>query len=161
MINFDISDNRMKEFEGSVGTDKFNEIKDRFGGEVAAIAVMLHTSKAIDLMNLKEALFLIGWESMPTAVVGGSAGPVEAEEPTEFMIVIKSIKADKKIAAIKALRATKSERENQDLSLAEAKGIVEAVADKNISFSGYKSKEEASKDMERFSDLGVVEIINS
>ena len=72
--------------------------------------------------NLEEAWGVSA--AAPVAVAAAAAGgaPAEAEEKTEFDVVLASLPTDKKIAVIKAVREVKS-----GLGLADAKKLVESA----------------------------------
>lgn len=156
MINLEISENKLKDFENSVGEGKLASIQEKFGKEIAVIAVALHTSKAADLLKLKEALSEIGWQESAVAVAAGGEAEVSIE-PTEFEIVISSVKSDKKIAAIKALRSFTHE-EASKLSLSDAKGLIDGVSDKHIVFGKYETKEKAEDDAKLLEGIAEISI---
>ena len=76
-----------------------------------------------DLIKAMEEKFGVTAAAAAVAVAaGGAAAPAEeAEEQTEFDVILKSFDASKKIAAIKAVREVSAE-----LGLKEAKELVEA-----------------------------------
>jgi len=82
----------------------------------------------IEALSLKDAAALVKEletkfgvsAAAPVAVAGAGAGPA-AEEKTEFDVVLVSVPADKKIAAIKVVREVTS------LGLKEAKDLVDGA----------------------------------
>jgi len=81
---------------------------------------------------------------MAGAVPGGAAGGEQAEEQTEFDVVLNSI-GDKKINVIKAVREVTS------LGLKEAKELVESAPCK---IKESVNKEEAEEVKKKFEDAG-------
>lgn len=71
--------------------------------------------------NLEEAWGVSAAAPVAVAAAAGGA-PAEAEEKTEFDVVLASLPTDKKIAVIKAVREVKS-----GLGLADAKKLVESA----------------------------------
>jgi large subunit ribosomal protein L7/L12 len=76
---------------------------------------------------------------------GGAAAPAAAEEKTTFDVILKAVPADKKISAIKVVRAATG------LGLKEAKDLVEA-APKTVKEN--LSKEDAAKLKKELEDQG-------
>ena len=110
------------------------------------IVATLSELKVLDLANLKTKLedkWGVKAQAAVAAVAAApAAGAEAAEESTEFDIILKSIDASKKIAAIKAVR------EITGLGLKEAKGIVEN-APKTLKESASKAEaDEAKKKLE-------------
>lgn len=111
----------------------------------------------LDTMTLLEVNELVkkieekyGVSAAPVAAAapaGGGAAAAPAEEKTEFTVVLKSAPADKKIAAIKEVRAITG------LGLKEAKDLVEA-APKEVAKD--VSKEDAEKFKKQLEDAGAV-----
>lgn len=109
----------------------------------------------LDTMTLLEVNELVkkiedkyGVSAAPVAAAapaGGGAAAAPAEEKTEFTVVLKSVPADKKIAAIKEVRAITG------LGLKEAKDLVEA-APKEVAKD--VSKEDAEKFKKQLEDAG-------
>ena len=79
------------------------------------------------------------------AAPAGAAAPAAAEEKTTFDVILKAVPADKKISAIKVVRAATG------LGLKEAKDLVEA-APKTIKEN--LSKEDAAKLKKELEDQG-------
>jgi len=101
----------------------------------------------LDSMTLLEVNELVkkiedkyGVSAAPVAAAapagGGAAAAAPAEEKTEFTVVLKEVPADKKIAAIKEVRAITG------LGLKEAKDLVEAAPKEVVKDV---SKEDADK----------------
>jgi large subunit ribosomal protein L7/L12 len=76
---------------------------------------------------------------------GGAAAPAAAEEKTTFDVILKTVPPDKKISAIKVVRAATG------LGLKEAKDLVEA-APKTVKEN--LSKEDAAKLKKELEDQG-------
>ena len=93
-----------------------------------------------------------GVSAAPVAVAGPAAGPAAAaaEEKTEFDVVLQSVPADKKIAAIKVVR------ELTGLGLKEAKDLVDG-APKTLKEG--VSKDEAAKIKKSLEDGGATVVI--
>ena len=106
----------------------------------------------IEALSLKDAAALVKEletkfgvsAAAPVAVAGAGAGPA-AEEKTEFDVVLMSVPADKKIAAIKVVR------ELTGLGLKEAKDLVDG-APKAIKEG--VSKEEAETIKKKLEEAG-------
>jgi large subunit ribosomal protein L7/L12 len=106
----------------------------------------------IEALSLKDAAALVKEletkfgvsAAAPVAVAGAGAGPA-AEEKTEFDVVLMSVPADKKIAAIKVVR------ELTGLGLKEAKDLVDG-APKTLKEG--VSKDEAAKIKKSLEDGG-------
>ena len=106
----------------------------------------------IEALSLKDAAALVKEletkfgvsAAAPVAVAGAGAGPA-AEEKTEFDVVLTSVPADKKIAAIKVVR------ELTGLGLKEAKDLVDG-APKTLKEG--VSKDEAAKIKKSLEDGG-------
>lgn len=108
----------------------------------------------LDSMTLLEVNELVkkiedkyGVSAAPVAAAAAPAagGAAPAEEKTEFTVVLKEVPADKKIAAIKEVRAITG------LGLKEAKDLVEA-APKEVAKD--ISKEDAEKFKKQLEDAG-------
>ena len=93
--------------------------RDEILESIANMTVM----EVADLIKAMEEKFGVTAAAAAGAVAaGGAAAPAEeAEEQTEFDVILKSFDASKKIAAIKAVREVSAE-----LGLKEAKELVEA-----------------------------------
>ena len=93
--------------------------RDEILESIANMTVM----EVADLIKAMEEKFGVTAAAAAVAVAaGGAAAPAEeAEEQTEFDVILKSFDASKKIAAIKAVREVSAE-----LGLKEAKELVEA-----------------------------------
>ena len=93
--------------------------RDEILESIANMTVM----EVADLIKAMEEKFGVTAAAAAVAVAaGGAAAPAEeAEEQTEFDVILKSFDASKKIAAIKAVREVSA-----DLGLKEAKELVEA-----------------------------------
>lgn len=108
--------------------------------------------KAISVLELSELVKTLEDElgvkaaaAMPMAMPAGAPGaPAEAEEKTEFEVVLTAV-GDKKINVIKAVREVTS------LGLKEAKDLVEA-APKTVKEGVAKEEAEAIK--KKFADAG-------
>lgn len=86
-----------------------------------------------------------GMMMMPAGVAGGAAAPAEeAEEQTEFDVVLEEFPADKKIAVLKVVRAITGLglKEAKDLVEGAPKAIKEAIA-KDAAEDAKKQLEEA------------------
>src|SRR5690606_31927130 len=108
----------------------------------------------LDSMTLLEVNELVkkiedkyGVSAAPVAAAAAPAagGAAPAEEKTEFTVVLKEVPADKKIAAIKEVRAITG------LGMKEAKDLVEA-APKEVAKD--ISKEDAEKFKKQLEDAG-------
>jgi large subunit ribosomal protein L7/L12 len=109
----------------------------------------------LDSMTLLEVNELVkkieekyGVSATPVAAAapaGGGAAAAPAEEKTEFTVVLKEVPADKKIAAIKEVRAITG------LGLKEAKDLVEAAPKEVVKDV---SKEDAEKFKKQLTDAG-------
>ena len=105
----------------------------------------------IEALTLKDAAALVKeWEtkfgvSAAAPVAAAGAGAAAAEEKTEFDVVLQSVPADKKIAAIKVVR------ELTGLGLKEAKDLVDG-APKTVKEA--LSKDEAEKVKKELEDAG-------
>ena len=109
----------------------------------------------LDSMTLLEVNELVkkieekyGVSATPVAAAapaGGAAAAAPAEEKTEFTVVLKEVPADKKIAAIKEVRAITG------LGLKEAKDLVEAAPKEVVKDV---SKEDAEKFKKQLTDAG-------
>lgn len=150
-IELIISEDRIKEVEGIIGLEQLQSMKDKFGDEAFAIAIALHTSKASKLLVVKEALTFLGWKEAAVAI---SAETTEKEEevPTEFEVNIKSIKADKKIVAIKKIR------EMMGLGLKEAKDIVDSVEKGTVALKSGLEKSVADAIAKDLEEIGEIEV---
>ena len=109
--------------------------------------------KVLDLANLKTMLEE-KWGVKAQAAVAAVAAPAAggapdaaAEESTEFNIILKSVDASKKIAAIKAVRKVTG------LGLKEAKEAVEGAP---TTLKEGASKAEADEAMKELSEAGCV-----
>lgn len=109
----------------------------------------------LDSMTLLEVNELVkkieekyGVSATPVAAAapaGGGGAAAPAEEKTEFTVVLKEVPADKKIAAIKEVRAITG------LGLKEAKDLVEAAPKEVVKDV---SKEDAEKFKKQLTDAG-------
>jgi large subunit ribosomal protein L7/L12 len=93
---------------------------DKIVEELGQLTVL----EAADLVKKLEEAWGVS-AAAPVAVAaagGGGEAAAPAEEKTEFDVILASVPADKKIAAIKAVRAIKS-----GLGLADAKALVEGA----------------------------------
>jgi large subunit ribosomal protein L7/L12 len=123
------------------------EIKE-LGDKLAGLTL----KQAVDIANyLKESYGIeaaaggVAVMAGPAAAGGGAAAPAAAEEKSTFDVVLKAVPADKKIAAIKVVRAATG------LGLKEAKDLVEA-APKTVKEG--LSKEDAAKLKKELEDQG-------
>lgn len=105
--------------------DRINMILTEESGNLEALSKVIDITKDSDcnsyisLSTIQSVLVSAG--SAPIAVAAGPASPEEeADELTDFDVILKSFDASKKIAAIKAVREVRA-----DLGLAEAKELVE------------------------------------
>jgi large subunit ribosomal protein L7/L12 len=110
----------------------------------------LTLKQAVEVANyLKEAYGIeaaAGGGVMVAAAGGGAAAPAAAvEEKTTFDVILKAVPADKKISAIKVVRAATG------LGLKEAKDLVEA-APKTVKEN--LSKDDAAKLKKELEDQG-------
>jgi large subunit ribosomal protein L7/L12 len=108
----------------------------------------LTLKQAVEVANYLKETYGIEAASGGVAVMaapGGAAAAPAAEEKTTFDVVLKAVPADKKIAAIKVVRAATS------LGLKEAKDLVEA-APKTVKEN--LSKDEANKLKKELEDQG-------
>jgi len=108
--------------------------------------------KVLDLANLKTMLeekWGVKAQAAVAAVAAPAAGAAApaAEESTEFNIILKSVDASKKIAAIKAVRKVTG------LGLKEAKEAVEGAP---TTLKESASKSEADEAMKELSEAGCV-----
>jgi large subunit ribosomal protein L7/L12 len=111
--------------------------------EAIANMTVLEVSELIKMMEDK---FGVTAAAAVAAGPAAAAGPVEeVEEQTEFTVILKSVDAAKKIAAIKEVRAITG------LGLKEAKDLVEA-GDKPVKEG--VSKEEAAGMKEKLEAAG-------
>ena len=104
--------------------------KEEILDAIANMSVM----EVADLIKMMEEKFGVQAAAAAVAVSGAAAGAApaaEAEEPTEFNVVLKSVDVAKKIACIKEVRAVTG------LGLKEAKDLCE---------NGGTIKENASKE---------------
>src|ERR1700690_1765018 len=121
---------------------EIKELGDKLSG--------LTLKQAVEVANyLKEAY---GIEAAAGGVAiaaggggGGAAAPAAAEEKTTFDVILKAVPPDKKISAIKVVRAATG------LGLKEAKDLVEA-APKTVKEN--LSKEDAAKLKKELEDQG-------
>ena len=97
-----------------------------------------------DLIKMMEEKFGVQAAAAAVAVAGPAAAAEEAEEPTEFNVILKSVDAAKKIACIKAVRG------ETGLGLKEAKELCEngGTLKENV------SKEEAASLKEKLEAAG-------
>jgi large subunit ribosomal protein L7/L12 len=120
---------------------EIKELGDKLSG--------LTLKQAVEVANyLKEAYGIeaaAGGVAMAAAGGGGAAAPAAAEEKTTFDVILKAVPADKKISAIKVVRAATG------LGLKEAKDLVEA-APKTVKEN--LSKEDAAKLKKELEDQG-------
>lgn len=150
-IELNISEDRVKEVEGLIGSEQVASMKEKFGDEAFAIAVALHTSKASGLLTVKEALTFLGWKEAAVAVSTDGGSKEQEEASTEFEVVIKAINADKKIVAIKKIR------ELLGLGLKEAKEMVDSVATGPAVVKSGLDKEAADLMVKDLAELGEAE----
>ena len=109
---------------------------------------ILEQLKSLTLLEAAELVKQIEETFNVSATVAVSSGPVvmaaasgpakEAEEKTEFDLVLQDVPADKKIAVLKVVRAITG------LGLKEAKDLVEATP-KNVKEGASKADVEAAK----------------
>lgn len=85
--------------------------------DLSALSVM----EAADLSKLLEEKWGVSAAAPVAAAAGPAAAAAPAEEKTEFTVVLASVPADKKINAIKEVRAITG------LGLTEAKALVEGA----------------------------------
>ncbi|MGA2229395.1 MAG: 50S ribosomal protein L7/L12 [Tepidisphaeraceae bacterium] len=121
---------------------EIKELGDKLSG--------LTLKQAVEVASyLKEAYGIeaaAGGVAVAAAAGGGAAAPVAAaEEKTTFDVILKAVPADKKISAIKVVRAATG------LGLKEAKDLVEA-APKTVKEN--LSKEDAAKLKKELEDQG-------
>lgn len=74
-----------------------------------------------DLVKILEEKWGVSAAAPVAMMAGGAAGAAAAEEKTAFDVILKEVPADKKINAIKEVRALTG------LGLAEAKALVESA----------------------------------
>ena len=122
--------------------DRIKELGDKLSG--------LTLKQAVEVASyLKEAYGIeaaAGGVAVAAAAGGGAAAPVAAaEEKTTFDVILKAVPPDKKISAIKVVRAATG------LGLKEAKDLVEA-APKTVKEN--LSKEDAAKLKKELEDQG-------
>jgi len=109
-----MSEEAVKETKESVElNDKQKKILDSIDG--------LTVIELASLVKALEEKYGVSAAAAPVAVQAGAAGAPAAEEQTSFTVVLDSYPADKKIAAIKAVREITS------LGLKEAKELVEGA----------------------------------
>ena len=89
----------------------------------------------------------VGGGMMMAAMPGAAGGAAEAEEKTEFDVVLESVPSDKRIAVIKVVRALTS------LGLKEAKGLIESTPK---AIKEGISKEEAEDAKKQLEESGAV-----
>lgn len=89
-----------------------------------------------DLVKTLEEKWGVSAAAPVAMMAGGAAGAAAAEEKTTFDVILKEVPADKKINAIKEVRALTG------LGLAEAKALVESAPK---AMKEGVSKEEAAK----------------
>src|SRR5271170_2602001 len=120
------------------------EIKE-WGDKLAGLTL----KQAVELAGyLKEAHGIeaaAGGVAIAAPAAGGAAAPAAAEEKTTFDVILKAVPPDKKISAIKVVRAATG------LGLKEAKDLVEA-APKTVKEN--LSKEDAAKLKKELEDQG-------
>jgi large subunit ribosomal protein L7/L12 len=123
-------------------TAEIKELGDKLSG--------LTLKQAVEVANyLKDAYGIEaaagGVAIAAPAAGGGAAAPAAAEEKTTFDVILKAVPADKKISAIKVVRAATG------LGLKEAKDLVEA-APKTVKEN--LSKDDAAKLKKELEDQG-------
>lgn len=84
----------------------------------------------------------VGGGMMMAAMPAGGAGAAEAEEKTEFDVILEEVPSDKRIAVIKAVRALTS------LGLKEAKSLIESTPKAIKEGISKDDAEEAKKQLE-------------
>ena len=117
--------------------------KEEILDAIANMSVM----EVADLIKMMEEKFGVQAAAAAVAVSGAAAGAApaaEAEEPTEFNVVLKSVDAAKKIACIKEVRAVTG------LGLKEAKDLCENGG----TLKEGVSKEEAASMKEKLTAAG-------
>ena len=119
------------------------------------VTAMIEEVKALSVLELNELVKALEEEfgvsaAAPAAVVAApAAGAAEAEEKTEFDVVLAGFDAAKKVAIIKAVREVVP-----GLGLKEAKDFVEAVAAGPKTVKEGLSKEDADKMAAQFKEVG-------
>lgn len=98
-----------------------------------------------ELVKKIEEKYGVSATPVASAAPAGGAAAAPAEEKTEFTVVLKAVPADKKIAAIKEVRAITG------LGLKEAKDLVEAAPKEVVKDV---NKEEADKVKKQLEDAG-------
>jgi large subunit ribosomal protein L7/L12 len=121
---------------------EIKELGDKLSG--------LTLKQAVEVASYRKEAYGIeaaaGGVAVAAAAGGGAAAPVAAaEEKTTFDVILKAVPADKKISAIKVVRAATG------LGLKEAKDLVEA-APKTVKEN--LSKEDAAKLKKELEDQG-------
>jgi large subunit ribosomal protein L7/L12 len=122
------------------------EIKE-LGDKIAGLTLKQAVEVASYLKEAYQIEAAAGGVAMAAAGGGGAAAaaPAAAEEKTTFDVILKAVPADKKISAIKVVRAATG------LGLKEAKDLVEA-APKTVKEN--LSKEDAAKLKKELEDQG-------
>ena len=113
--------------------------------EAIANMTVLEVSELVKAMEEKFGVSAAAPVAVAAAPAAGGDGAAEAEEQTEFTVVLKSFEDGKKIPVIKEVRAITG------LGLKEAKELVEA-GDKAVKEA--ISKDEAQKIKERLESAG-------
>ncbi len=114
--------------------------KEQFIADVKAMTVL----ELADLVKALEEEFGVSAAATAVAVAGPAAAAEEAEEKTEFDVVLKSFGAEK-------IKVIKVAREQLGLGLKEAKDIVDGAPS---TLKEGVSKEEAEKIAEAFKAAG-------
>jgi large subunit ribosomal protein L7/L12 len=117
------------------------------GDKIAGLTLKQAVEVASYLKEAYQIEAAAGGVAMAAAGGGGAAAaaPAAAEEKTTFDVILKAVPADKKISAIKVVRAATG------LGLKEAKDLVEA-APKTVKEN--LSKEDAAKLKKELEDQG-------
>ena len=114
--------------------------KEQFIADIKAMTVL----ELADLVKALEEEFGVSAAATAVAVAGPAAAAEEAEEKTEFDVVLKSFGAEK-------IKVIKVAREQLGLGLKEAKDIVDGAPS---TLKEGVSKEEAEKLAEAFKAVG-------
>jgi large subunit ribosomal protein L7/L12 len=119
-------------------------LKDKIMADIAKMVEELSTWTVMDIANLVKELETKWGVSAAAPVAAAAAAPAGAAAPaaeakTAFDVILVSVPADKKIAAIKAVREVKA-----GLGLADAKALVEG-APKAVLEGANKADSDAAK----------------
>jgi large subunit ribosomal protein L7/L12 len=119
-------------------------LKDKIMADIAKMVEELSTWTVMDIANLVKELETKWGVSAAAPVAAVAAAPAGAAAPaaeakTSFDVILVSVPADKKIAAIKAVREVKA-----GLGLADAKALVEG-APKPVLEGANKADSDAAK----------------